>query len=88
MSKGRPPKYDYDNNEFYDEIFFLAFNDTTDSEIAYSMGLTEAVFNQMKNGKYDKWSDDLMPRERHHTKGVGRKYGDVICSTERKPARS
>lgn len=58
MSIGRPPKYDYDGDEFYDEIFFLAFNDANDGEIAYSMGLTETAFNLMKNGKYDKWSEE------------------------------
>lgn len=58
MSTGRPPKYDYDGDDFYDEVFFLAFNAATDAEIAYSMGLTETAFNLMKNGKYDKWSKE------------------------------
>lgn len=58
MSAGRPPKYDYDGDEFYDEIFFLAFNDANDGEIAYSMGLTESVFNLMKNGNYEAWTEE------------------------------
>ena len=54
---GRPPKHDYDSDDFYDQIFYLAFNGAIDSEIAVSMNLVPDVFNKMINGKYQPWSE-------------------------------
>ena len=58
MSKGRPPKHDYNGDDFYDEVFFLAFNGANDAEIASAMGLSDNTFNQMKNGEYEHWQDE------------------------------
>ena len=55
-------KFDYDGDEFYDEIFAMAMNGATDSEIAigladkFGKGLTPDVFGSMKNGTYAYWS--------------------------------
>ena len=59
---GRKPKFDYDSQEFYDEIFALAFQGATDTEIAemldykFHNSLNPQVFNRMKHGKYDGWN--------------------------------
>ena len=61
-SKGRPPKFDYDGDEFYEEIYALAMQGLNDSEIAYALGdkfgqiLNPDVFGSMKNGNYAQWS--------------------------------
>lgn len=61
---GRPPKFDYDSDAFYDEIYALAMQGATDDEISYSLGekfgltLDESLFNLMKNGKYAQWSEE------------------------------
>lgn len=58
------PKFDYEGDEFYQEIEKLAFRGMKDSEIAYSLvdkfgvDLSPAVFNRMKNGKYEGWSEE------------------------------
>lgn len=57
-------KFDYDGDEFYDEIFAMAMNGATDSEIAigladrFGKGLTPDVFGSMKNGTYAYWSKE------------------------------
>lgn len=57
------PKFDYKSNEFYDELFALAFQGLTDAEIAdglsdrFGQTLTPEVFSRMKNGKYERWSE-------------------------------
>lgn len=57
-------KFDYNGDEFYMEIMALAMKGLTDSQIAFSLEekfgetLTEGVFNTMKNGKYDKWTEE------------------------------
>lgn len=61
---GRPTKFDYDSDEFYEEIFALALNGLNDGEIAYSLinrfgvSLDPDTFGQMKSGKYINWSKD------------------------------
>lgn len=58
------PKFDYNNDEFYEQIEHLAQQGFNDSEIAYSLGkkhgvaLTPQVFNRMKHGKYEGWNDE------------------------------
>jgi hypothetical protein len=57
------PKFDYNGNAFYDEIFTLALQGLTDGEIAddlsdrFGQSLSPEVFSRMKNGRYDGWSD-------------------------------
>lgn len=59
---GRPPKYDYDAEEWYQAIYELAFNGCKDEEIAFNLqnkigiSLTPDTFNLMKNGKYPFWT--------------------------------
>jgi hypothetical protein len=54
----RPPKYDYDDDKFYLDIFEAAVRGLNDAEIADEMNLTPAAFYCMKNGNYDKWSEE------------------------------
>lgn len=60
----RPPKFDYDSDDFYDEILALAMQGLTDAEIADALGdrfgqsLDPETFNCMKNGNYINWSDE------------------------------
>lgn len=57
------PKFDYNSNEFYDEIFALALRGLTDAEIAdalsdkFGQTLASEVFSRMKNGSYEGWSN-------------------------------
>lgn len=57
-------KFDYDSNEFYDEIFNLAMQGMNDSEMSYaladkfSVSLAPQTFTDMKNGKYKGWSTE------------------------------
>lgn len=61
---GRPRKFDYDSDDFYDEILALAMQGLTDAEIADSLedkfgeSLDEDTFGCMKNGNYIGWSDE------------------------------
>lgn len=61
---GRLPKFDYDSDDFYDEILALSIQGLTDAEIADSLDdkfgqtLTPEAFSCMKNGNYSKWSDE------------------------------
>ena len=61
-SMGRPPKFDYNGDEFYEEIYALAMQGLTDAEIAFALGerfgqtLNPDVFGSMKNGNYAQWS--------------------------------
>lgn len=57
-TSGFKPKWDYDDDEFYDLIYFHAFGGAIDSEIASQLGLEPNVFGQMKNGNYCGWSDE------------------------------
>lgn len=55
-------KYDYDSNEFYEEILLLATQGLNDSAIAYGLAenfgvaLNPDVFGKMKNGNYERWT--------------------------------
>lgn len=59
----RRPKFDYDSDDFYDEILALAMQGLTDAEIADALGdkfgesLCPDAFGAMKNGTYSKWSE-------------------------------
>lgn len=56
-------KFDYDGQEFYEEIQHLAMQGYTISEMAYALAdkfgvsLNPQVFDGMKNGKYNGWND-------------------------------
>lgn len=56
-------KFDYDSEDFYDEIMALAMQGYTDAEIAdalqdrFGQSLTPEAFSCMKNGKYIRWTD-------------------------------
>lgn len=60
----RPKKFDYDSDDFYDEILALSMQGLTDAEIADALGekfaqsLTPEVFSTMKNGCYANWSEE------------------------------
>lgn len=59
----RPPKFNYDSDDFYDEILALSMQGLTDAEIAdaledrFKTSLSPEAFCSMKNGNYDKWSE-------------------------------
>lgn len=53
-----PKKYDYDSEEFYQDIFGFAMQGFNDAEIADAIDLDPETFNTMKNGKYINWNDD------------------------------
>lgn len=59
----RPRKFDYDSDDFYDEILALSMQGLNDAEIAdsledrFGVSLSPEAFYSMKSGKYDKWSD-------------------------------
>lgn len=59
---GRPPKHDYDGDEFYDQAFYWAFNGASNSEIASMLDLSADVFGCMLNGNYNKWNDEQNER--------------------------
>ncbi len=59
------PKFDYDSEDFYKEIYALAMQGLQDGEIAYALGdslgvagLTPTTFSEMKAGKYKGWNDE------------------------------
>lgn len=58
MSRGRQAKNDYDSDDFYDEVFFLAFNGASDAEIACAFDITPTYFSLIRNGKVVKWTDE------------------------------
>lgn len=61
MRNGCKPKFDYDSDDFYDEIKNLAMQGMTDGEIAdslsekFGLSLTPGTFCEMKNGNYTLW---------------------------------
>lgn len=60
----RPKKFDYDSDDFYDEILALAMQGLTDAEIAdaledrFGQSLDPETFNCMKNGNYISWNEE------------------------------
>ena len=55
---GRPPKHDYDDDEFYDQVFYYALNGATNTEIGIMLDLLPDTFIRMVNGTYSKWSEE------------------------------
>lgn len=72
----RPKKFDYDSDDFYDEILALALQGMTDAEIAdgledkFGQSLDPEVFNTMKNGNYPHWSEEENARRSERLKKV------------------
>ena len=62
------PKFDYDSDDFYDEILALAMQGFNDAEIADALGdkfgnsLDPETFNTMKNGSYIGWNKEQNER--------------------------
>lgn len=60
----RPKKFDYDSDDFYDEILALAMQGLNDAEIAdalqdkFGQSLDPETFNCMKNGNYINWTEE------------------------------
>lgn len=58
------PKFDYDGEDFYKEIYALAMQGLDDKEIAYSLadsfgvGLRPSTFACMKGGNYKGWNTE------------------------------
>lgn len=75
-SPGRPKFFDYDSDEFYDEIFALAYNGMTDAEIAdglqdkFGHSLSTTAFGLMKSGKYQHWTPEENERRSARLVGV------------------
>lgn len=59
----RPKKFDYEDDDFYDEIIVLAMQGLTDAEIAdsladkFGVSLSPEAFSSMKNGCYVNWTE-------------------------------
>lgn len=51
-------KHNYDSEEFYQDVHGYAFQGATDAEIADALGMTPEMFNYIKNGTVEKWSDE------------------------------
>lgn len=72
----RPRKFDYDSDDFYDEILALSMQGMTDAEIAdalqdrFGQSLDPEVFNTMKNGNYPHWSEEENARRSERLKKV------------------
>ena len=60
----RPKKFDYDSDDFYDEILALSMQGLNDAEIADALGdkfgesLDPETFSCMKNGNYVGWTEE------------------------------
>lgn len=58
------PKFDYDSDDFYDELLALAMQGLTDAEIAdsledkFGVSLDPETFSTMKNGHYISWNSE------------------------------
>lgn len=79
----RKPKFDYDSDDFYDEILALAMQGMTDAEIAdaladkFGQSLSPERFACMKNGKYEEWTDEENERR-------GERFRKVLARGRRK----
>lgn len=62
------PKFDYDSDQFYEEIYALAMQGLSDAEIAdalserFGQTLHPDVFGSMKNGTYANWTKEQKER--------------------------
>ena len=86
----KPAKHDYDGEDFYLALGALARSGYYDKEIADELQLTPEVFSAMKNGKYDKWSDEENGRRGGKIRAVleiaRRKTNSLVRSTYLKMA--
>lgn len=59
-----PAKFDYDSDEFYEEIMALALQGFNDAEIAdalferFGQNLDPDTFSAMKHGRYSRWTKE------------------------------
>lgn len=60
--KTRPPKHNYDGEEFYQDIYAYAMQGMVDAEIADMLDLDADTFNAMKKGSYIGWNDEQNER--------------------------
>jgi hypothetical protein len=56
--RGRPPKHDYQSDDFYLAIEALAIRGYYDNEIADEMHLHPDTFGRMKAGQYTGWNEE------------------------------
>ncbi len=54
----RKHKYDYDSDDFFDQVLLVAKQGYTDKEIADALGLSPDTFGKMKNGNYRGWTNE------------------------------
>lgn len=79
----RKPKFDYDSDDFYDEVLALSMQGMTDAEIAdaladrFGESLSPEMFSCMKNGKYEAWNDEENKRR-------GERLSKVLARGRRK----
>lgn len=79
----RPPKYNYDIDNFYDEVLALSMKGYTDAEIADAIEdvlgftLSPEVFCCMKNGNYKGWTEEENERR-------GQRLSKVLARGRRK----
>ncbi len=87
---GKPPKHDYEADDFYIALAALARSGLYDNEIADELQLAPEVFNRMKNGKYDKWDEEkrerISARIRETLAVSRRKINSLVRSTYLKMA--
>lgn len=85
MAKTNKPKFDYDSDEFYNEIQRLAFNGATDKQICYLLSehfkvftpMSPQTFSAMKNGIYQAWNKE-------QNKVRGQRIRDVLARARTK----
>ena len=52
------PKHDYDSQQFYDLLYKYASVCQYDGDVASLLDMDEATFSRMKNGRYEKWTEE------------------------------
>lgn len=73
---GLPPKFDYDSDLLYDEIYHLAFNGASDAEIIQLLEndkgehISDGLFDAWKHGRYPKWTEEENERRSARLVGV------------------
>ena len=63
-------RYDYEGDEFYENIKRLASAGMTDKEIALRLGFTQIYFSQIKNGKVSEGSEENAQKIRRRSERI------------------
>lgn len=63
-------RYDYEGNEFYENLKRLASAGMTDKEIALRLGFTQIYFSQIKNGKVSEGSKENAEKIRRRSERI------------------